>query len=445
MLTAPRSSWPAPRPLRHRPIQVAWLVAYVVCAFGPAALMAFFTPPGTSVLTAVADAFGLIGLGVLGMQLLLPARWGPLTTSFGTDTLLRLHRVLAGVGTLFVALHVVVLMVDDPARLALLRFWSAPARARFAVVATLALAALAGTTWVRRRVTMSYETWRTVHLGLGLVLVVGGAVHGFLVGHYLAAGPLRALTTGLLALSLAGVLFLRVGRPLSINRRYVVDSIVEEDGGVLTMQLEAEGHAGAAFSPGQFAWIKDAGRPLGLVEHPFSYASSAHQPHRPAFTIRPVGDFTGTTVRSLVGRHVLLDGPHGGWHPRHPGRGLVLLVAGIGITPAMSVLRTLADEDDCPPVTLVYASRGSDSVVFAGELDELAARLPLAVVHLPGPDPASPRRLDADLLREVLGARARRLDVLVCGSPSFTRAALDATAAVGIAPERVQAEALGFA
>src|SRR3954451_11639783 len=306
--------WRAAAREARTPRRLAWAAGYALLAFGPAALMSFFTPSGTSALTAGADALGLLGLGILGLQLLLPARWGPLTSSFGTDTLIGLHPSLASAGSLFVLLHVVLLMVDDPTRLRLFEFWSAPTRARLAVVATLALAALSVTSLLRTRLRLSYEGWRRVHLALGLVLVVGGAAHALLVGHYLAAGLLRELTIALLAVSLAGVLFLRGGRPLIVNRRFLVDEGVDDPGGVVTVRLRADGHSGVPFAPGQFAWLKDAGRPLGLVEHPFSFVSSAHRADRPAFTVRPVGDFTRTTLRALSGRRVLLDGPHGGWH-----------------------------------------------------------------------------------------------------------------------------------
>src|SRR3954452_18665279 len=135
--------------------RLAWAAAYAILAFGPAALMAFFTPVGTSALTAAADALGFLGLGILGLQLLVPARWGPLTSSFGTDRLIGLHRSLTGAGTAFVLVHVVLLMADDPVRLRLFEFWSAPTRARLAVVATLALAALAGTSMLRTRLRLS--------------------------------------------------------------------------------------------------------------------------------------------------------------------------------------------------------------------------------------------------------------------------------------------------
>jgi Ferric reductase like transmembrane component len=74
---------------------------------------------------------------------------------FGTDRLIVLHRSLAGAGTLLVLLHVVLLMVDDPSRLVLFELWSAPTRARLAVIATLALGALSVTSLLRTRLRLS--------------------------------------------------------------------------------------------------------------------------------------------------------------------------------------------------------------------------------------------------------------------------------------------------
>lgn len=93
----------------------------------------------------------------------------------------------------------------------------------------------------------------------------------------------------------------------------------------------------------------------------------------------------------------------------------------------------------------MYASRDPESVVFADELDGLAERLPLRMVHLPGRDQGARRRLDASLLREVLGAGGRRRDVLICASPAFTASALTATEQLGVPRHCVHAEALGFA
>src|SRR3954453_12995441 len=104
--------WRAAARAARTPRRLAWAAAYAVLAFGPGALMAVFSRSGTSALTAGADALGLLGLGILGLQLLLPARWGPLASSLATDNLIGLHRWLATAASLLVVLHVVLLMVD---------------------------------------------------------------------------------------------------------------------------------------------------------------------------------------------------------------------------------------------------------------------------------------------------------------------------------------------
>jgi predicted ferric reductase len=90
-----------------------------------------------------------------------------------------------------------------------------------------------------------------------------------------------------------GLVELRLLRPRRLARRaYVVERVGEERGAATTLALRADGHRGHHFRPGQFAWLKLADAPHALVEHPFSYSSSANRPERPEFTIKAYGDFT---------------------------------------------------------------------------------------------------------------------------------------------------------
>lgn len=219
------------------------------------------------------------------------------------------------------------------------------------MVATLALAVLSATSLLRTRLRLSYEGWRRVHLALGLVLVVGGAAHALLVGHYLAAGLLRELTIGLLALSLAGVLFLRVGRPLLVNRRYVIDEVTDEPGGVITVHLRADGHVGVPFAPGHTRGSRTPAERSGWSStrsrSPPAHTGRIGPPSRSArwglHRQDPAGVAWSPGVAGRPARRLA---------PQRPKRGIVLLVAGIGVTPAMSLLRTFDDERRSPPVTL---------------------------------------------------------------------------------------------
>ena len=99
------------------------------------------------------------------------------------------------------------------------------------------------------------------------------------------------------------------------------------------------------FRPGQFAWIRLGSRPLGFEEHPFTIASAPRRSGAIEFTIKQLGDFSSGIAEVAVGDKVWVDGPHGGFGPDHHRLVLVLLpiAAGCGITPIISVLRSLAE------------------------------------------------------------------------------------------------------
>ncbi len=84
-----------------------------------------------------------------------------------------------------------------------------------------------------------------------------------------------------------------------------------------------------------------------------------------------------------------IDGPYGAFTSGCPSDTQVLIAGGVGITPMMSIIRTLADEGDKRPVILLYGSRDWDSITFREELEAIQPRLNLKVVHVLS-DPHTP-------------------------------------------------------
>jgi predicted ferric reductase len=148
--------------------------------------------------------------------------------------------------------------------------------------------------------------------------------------------------------------------------------------------MQPDGHPGFRFSPGQFGWLTVFGSPFKLTGHPFSFSSSAAVADgRVEMTIRKLGDFTSAIDKVPVGQRVYLDGPYGAFTiDRNPADMHVLIAGGIGITPMMSIVRTLADRGDTRPVILLYGSRDWDSITFREELEALTRRLRLTTVHV---------------------------------------------------------------
>jgi len=141
------------------------------------------------------------------------------------------------------------------------------------------------------------------------------------------------------------------------------------------------------FRPGQFfTLVTDiAGRP---VRRAYS-ASSAPGASRLEVTVKHVegGRFSTHVHRSLrAGDRLAVRGPSGSFHtePRPPDE-VVLVAAGSGVTPMMSMIRTqLADRTGRGRIALLYSSRSEDEIIFADELARLEKDDPdrLSVTHV---------------------------------------------------------------
>jgi len=137
-------------------------------------------------------------------------------------------------------------------------------------------------------------------------------------------------------------------------------------------------------------------------------------------------------------------------------RPLVLLAAGVGITPLLSMLREVVYQgrriNRMRPVWLVQSARTVEELAFRDEIDELAARAGdklrvLRVVSQPpvktaigdGYDLAG--RIDVELLKNLLPLND--YDFYLCGPGSFTQALYDGLRKLRIADDRIHAETFG--
>ena len=168
-----------------------------------------------------------------------------------------------------------------------------------------------------------------------------------------------------------------------------------------------------------------------------------------AFTVKAAGDFSSALGSLEPGTTVYLDGPHGAFcMDRHEGPGFVFIGAGIGVTPLMSMLRTLADRGDTRPCYLFLGNRDQDSITFREEIEGLESRLNLEVVHVlshPGEGWQGEKgHLDVAVLDRHLPSRRNRLQYFICGPDRMMDAAESALGKLGIPGERVHSERFGM-
>jgi 3-phenylpropionate/trans-cinnamate dioxygenase ferredoxin reductase subunit len=348
-----------------------WATAFLAVLLAPVLLAPVLHGPDTSdassLLSQLSVGMGLLATSLLVCAVVLPSRIRSLTRTLGIDGVLGIHRFVGLAVTMLVGLHIVLVLAAKPANVALFDVLHAPNRARAAIGATVALVALVTLTVLRRRLRQRYEVWRWMHLALAGSVLVLSALHIWWLNHLVRDTAMRALFI-VLALAALGVLGYRwLWLPIfGPCREYVVRELRPETSTVSTLVLEPRrdrrqrGYRTLAFAPGQFAWIR-LNPSIGAQEHPFTIASSAHVGLWTEFTIRHTGDFTNELRQLRLGSPVWVDGPHGAFTlDLRRCTGLVMIAGGVGITPMMSMLRTLAHRRDRRPHRLVVVARTLD-------------------------------------------------------------------------------------
>ena len=254
----------------------------------------------------------------------------------------------------------------------------------FALISLVAMALWRATLHIR------YEIWHLTHIAFAVVAVTGGILHMVGWGFYLTDPWKRALWICLTIFWIGLLLYVRIVKPLFMLRRpYRLSEVRKERGDTTTLVMQPDGHAGFRFKPGQFGWLTVWGSPFKITGHPFSFSSSAEATDgRVEMSIRNLGDFTSEIHKVPVGKRVYLDGPYGAFTIGNPADMHVLIAGGVGVTPMMSMIRTLADRGDKRPVILLYGSKDWESITFREELEALKKRLNLTVVHVLANPPA---------------------------------------------------------
>jgi predicted ferric reductase len=436
--------------LKRSVLAAFWILVYLLVAIAPLVFAWRGPEPGRGFLINFSVALGFVGLAMMGLQFALVARIKRISSPFGIDVMLQYHRQIAYVALVLILAHPVLLFVQSTAFLALLNPFTAPLRAHMAVLSTLALLLLVALSVWRRRLRMSYETWQLTHGLLSVVAVAAALTHVLLVDYYVNEPWEKALWIAMSAAFVALLVWVRVLRPVQrIRNPWRVEEVVQERGNSRSMVLKPENPNRFAFEPGQFAWIMVRKSPFAITQHPFSISSSAESPDRLALTVKSAGDFTSALDTLRPGTVVYLDGPHGSFSvDRYEGPGFALIGGGVGVTPLMSIMRTLADREDVRPIYLFLGNSDPQSITFREEIEALKARLDLTVVHvLSHPEDGwegEKGHLGADVFSRHLPKRYQRLQYFVCGPEALMDAVERSLSEVGVPDERVHSERFGM-
>lgn len=330
----------------------------------------------TFTVLAKVGAFG--GMAAFSYALLLSGRLYSLERLFGgLDKMIYGHRWFGAIGFLLLTLHPTMLslrLADDSVSRAL-SFWLPSGslsinlgRAGFYIVVLAIVWSIFGR--------LKHANFISVHQTLGLAFLLG-SLHAFL----LPSGNLAEnyfLRYYLLALSAAGIgvyFYQSIFDEYFVKRYpYQLKQVRKLSKDVVELVLWPRRRM-LKFAPGQFAYVAFDSKDIDPESHPYSFSSSTNT-RELRFTVKALGDHTRQLQKIKKGTPVTIEGPYGGFSYKNiKPRRQVWLAGGIGITPFLSMARSL-DPEAKYEVTLFYAAKDKIDALFEKELMKLSRELP---------------------------------------------------------------------
>ena len=224
------------------------------------------------------------------------------------------------------------------------------------------------------------------------------------------------------------------------HRLKVADVIAESaDARSFVFDLPQALHDAFSYRPGQFLTLKvpcaDA-----IVQRCYSLSSAPGIDRAPKITVKRVRDgrVSNWMCDSIQpGDELDVMAPAGVFTPRSLDGDLLLFAGGSGITPVLSILKS-ALVNGRGMLTLIYANRDAESVIFSEELRQLGQRHAgrLRVIHWLDSVQGIPQQRHLEELARPWSMQ----ECFICGPALFMENALAAMLALGLPRAKVHVE-----
>ncbi len=420
----------------------------------------------TLALTSTAVLCAFAGTAAFAINLVLGARLRFVESLFGgLDRMYRVHRQNGQIAFALLAAHAFLVFAGRVTVSTSAGFDLVTPRAGRVVFAGFAAVTLMGIALVLTLfVRLGQEVFVYVQRTFGFVFCLATyhvfATHG-------AKDQSAALKWYMAALATAGIAAFAyrslLGNVLVRRKRYTVSAANRLDDFVTEIVLEPRSKP-LEYKPGQFVFVSFRSPALRAHQrafdislqrqvfsirageisnqfHPFSITSAPGE-RTLRITVKAIGDYTSVLRRLDEGAEAVVEGPFGSFtnvglaQPRQ-----LWAAGGIGVTPFLSMARSLGDGDG-PPVHFYYCVERPEEAHFLDEFRALAGLrrgFEVTVVS---------RDRDGFLTADRLAAENPELassDVLICGPPAMITNLREQLLARGLPERQFHAEEFGFA
>ncbi len=206
--------------------------------------------------------------------------------------------------------------------------------------------------------------------------------------------------------------------------------------------------------PGQHYDVRLSAPDGYQAQRSYSIASEPERRGEIDLTVEPLEDGeVSTYIHDVltIGDQIEVRGPIGGYFVWEASQGgpLLLIGGGSGVVPLMAMVRHRAAAGSHVPTRLLYSSRTPEDVIYAEELARLsAARDGLEVIHTftrvqPPGWTGYARRIDGQMLAEVIKPFGDTPTVYICGPTLLVEAVADELVQIHVPPAQIRTERFG--
>lgn len=332
------------------------------------------TASPSALIKALGKACAFIGLAAYCLQPILSLRHKLIEKLFGgLDSVYLLHKQAGKTSYFFILAHPILLATGGLAGgKNLLTIWNwASLSVLLGIFSFLALTTITVLTIYAH---LKHQKWVIVHRLFGWLLPALFA-HALLARAQIIQQP--ALYGYMLVLVLAGFwAFLCRSVFVTFIRKYQyeVAEVNTVTPTVTELVLKPVG-VPLSYNPGQFAYLSLLSPVVDHEAHPFSFTTANNGPYV-RFAIKELGDYTANVKKVRPGTPALLEGPFGNFSYHNSKRpGQVWIAGGVGITPFLSMARSLRPGAK-QHIHLFYAADKLQDAAFLRELIAIRKTIP---------------------------------------------------------------------
>lgn len=430
---------------------LAWFSTVVVVAlFLADGGVSYFTNP-REIPLGVGIVVGLIGSNAVMIMLLLVARLPILDAVFGADRVLAAHRWLGKPALVLLLAHAVLLIWgyglalgrDPVGQVAAMVSTMADMPQAFIALGLLVVVVVTSLAIARRH--ERYESWYLVHL-LAYAAVLLALPHQFSQGGLFAEGTWARVYWLAFAIgTFAAIVVFRLVVPLVRNARHRlrVMEVIHEAPGVVSVIMGGRHLERLHVRGGQFFYWRFRTPGLRWEGHPYSL-SAAPDDHVLRITVRDLGDDSRRLLALRVGTAVYFEGPYGLFTAAaRTSRDVVLIGAGIGITPILAVAESMVSS--AGTVTVILRANEEGQLYLRGEFAALRKNTRVRVLEIVGPPPKKgggwlPDSAGEHASLETLVPGVRTADVYLCGPAAWADLVIRDAKSAGVSRRQIHTE-----